>query len=54
MTNFTICTAQKIFEEWVELDKLLLVKFIDGNVKAQNPDGSFKHSQPLFYRHVQN
>lgn len=45
MTNFTICTAQKVFEEWVELDKLLLVKFIDGNVKAQNPDGSFKHSQ---------
>ena len=45
MTNFTICTAQKIFEEWVELDKLLLVKFIDGNVKAQNPDGNFKHSQ---------
>lgn len=45
MTNFTICTAQKIFEEWVELDKLLLVKFIDGNVKAQNQDGSFKHSQ---------
>ena len=45
MTNFTICTAQEIFEEWVELDKLLLVKFIDGNVKAQNPDGSFKHSQ---------
>lgn len=45
MTNFTICTAQEIFEKWVELDKLLLVKFIDGNVKAQNPDGSFKHSQ---------
>lgn len=45
MTNFTVCTAQEIFEEWVELDKLLLVKFIDGNVKAQNPDGSFKHSQ---------
>lgn len=45
MTNFTICTAQEIFEKWIELDKLLLVKFIDGNVKAQNPDGSFKHSQ---------
>ena len=45
MTSFTICTAQEIFEEWAELDKLLLVKFIDGNVKAQNPDGSFKHSQ---------
>ena len=24
------------------LEELLLVKFIDGNVKAQNEDGSFK------------
>ena len=33
--------AQKIFEKWVALEQLLLVKFIDGNVKAQNEDGSF-------------
>ena len=37
--------AQKIFDKWVKLEELLLVKFIDGNVKAQNPDGSFKHSK---------
>lgn len=45
MTSFTISTAEEIFNKWVLLDKLLLVKFIDGNIKAQNPDGSFKHSE---------
>ncbi len=45
MTEFSTSTALTIFDKWVELDKLLLVKFIDGNVKAQNPDGSFVHSQ---------
>ncbi len=45
MTRFTATQAQTIFDKWTDLDKLLLVKFIDGNVKAQNPDGSFVHSQ---------
>ena len=45
MTRFTATQAQTIFDKWTELDKLLLVKFIDGNVKAQNPDGTFVHSQ---------
>ncbi len=45
MTSFTTSTAEEIFNKWVLLDKLLLVKFIDGNIKAQNPDGSFKHSE---------
>lgn len=45
MTAFTTGTAQEIFDKWVKLEELLLVKFIDGNVKAQNPDGSFKHSE---------
>ncbi|MGM9752779.1 MAG: C69 family dipeptidase, partial [Candidatus Cryptobacteroides sp.] len=45
MTRFTCKTAQKQFENWCSLEELLLVKFIDGNVKAQNEDGSFKHSQ---------
>ncbi len=45
MTRFTATQAQTIFDKWTNLDKLLLVKFIDGNVKAQNPDGSFVHSQ---------
>lgn len=44
LTDYSVTTAQSIFTEWVELEKTLLVKFIDGNVKAQNPDGSFKHT----------
>lgn len=41
LTDYTVNTAQTIFSEWTELETMLLVKFIDGNVKAQNPDGSF-------------
>ena len=41
LTRFSVDNAQKIFNKWVELEQLLLVKFIDGNVKAQNEDGSF-------------
>ena len=41
LTRFSVDNAQKIFEKWVALEQLLLVKFIDGNVKAQNEDGSF-------------
>lgn len=45
LTSYTVDTAQKQFAQWVKLEELLLVKFIDGNVKAQNPDGSFRHSE---------
>ena len=41
LTKFSVDNAQKIFNKWVELEQLLLVKYIDGNVKAQNEDGSF-------------
>jgi hypothetical protein len=41
LTKFSVDNAQKIFEKWVALEQLLLVKYIDGNVKAQNEDGSF-------------
>ena len=41
LTGFSVDNAQKIFEKWVALEQLLLVKYIDGNVKAQNEDGSF-------------
>ena len=41
LTTFSVDNAQKIFDKWVALEELLLVKFIDGNVKAQNEDGSF-------------
>lgn len=41
LTDFSVSNARKIFDRWVALEQLLLVKYIDGNVKAQNPDGSF-------------
>ena len=44
LTKYSVETAQNQFQAWCELETLLLVKFIDGNVKAQNPDGSFKHT----------
>ena len=45
LTNYSVETAQNQFVAWRELEKTLLVKFVDGNVKAQNPDGTFKHSE---------
>ena len=41
LTQFSVDNAQKIFDKWVTLEQLLLIKYIDGNVKAQNEDGSF-------------
>lgn len=45
MTDYSVNTAITQFEKWTRLEELLLVKFIDGNVKAQNEDGSFVHSE---------
>lgn len=45
LTKFTVGTAQKQFKDWVKLEELLLVKFIDGNVKAQDEKGAFKHTE---------
>lgn len=45
MTRYSVGTAQKQFDEWVKLEETLMVKFIDGNVKAQDAQGSFKHSE---------
>ena len=41
LTGFSVDKAQEIFNKWVALEQLLLVKYIDGNVKAQNEDGTF-------------
>ena len=45
LTDFSVKTAQGQFDKWVALEQELLVKFIDGNVKPQNGDGSFIHSE---------
>jgi dipeptidase len=45
MTRYTVETASKQFAAWVSLEEMLLLKYLDGNVKAQNEDGSFVHSE---------
>lgn len=45
MTGYSVKTAQKQFDEWVKLEETLMVKFIDGNVKAQDEHGNFKHNE---------
>ena len=45
LTKYSVNTAQDMFQDWCKLEETLLVKYIDGNVKAQNPDGSFKHTE---------
>ena len=45
MTEYSVNTAMSPFEAWTRLERLLLVKFIDGHVKAQAEDGSFLHSE---------
>ena len=38
-TEFSVNTAQTLFNGWVELDKYLMVKYIDGNVKGEDENG---------------
>ena len=45
MTRHTVRTAMDQFAAWTKLEELLLVKFIDGNVKAQGEDGEFLHTE---------
>ena len=44
VTDYSVQTAQDQFAAWVALEEELLVKFMDGNVKPQNEDGTFVHS----------
>ena len=38
-TEFSVNTAQALFDKWVELDQYLMVKYIDGNVKGEDQNG---------------
>lgn len=44
LTDYSVNTAQQLFDRWQALDNYLLVKYIDGNTKSQHPDGSFLHN----------
>lgn len=36
LTAFSTATAQQLFDRWSKLDKYLLVKYMDGNVKSEH------------------
>ena len=36
LSEFSIATAQQLFDRWSKLDKYLLVKYMDGNVKSEH------------------
>lgn len=38
-TEYTLRCADAIFNVWVELDKYLMVKYIDGNIKGEDQNG---------------
>ena len=38
-TEFTVASAQTLFQKWDNLDKYLMVKYIDGNVKGEDENG---------------
>lgn len=40
LTTYSVNTAQSMFDRWNDLDKYLLVKYMDGNVKKEK-DGKF-------------
>ena len=44
LTKFSVNQADELFAKWKSLDEYLLVKYIDGNIKRQNEDGSFKNN----------
>ena len=42
LTEFCLHRSQYLFDKWTDLSNYLLVKYMDGNVKRQNPDGTFQ------------
>ena len=44
LTAFTLSTAEGAFNRWKELEEHIMVKFIDGNVKAEDDKGNFLHT----------
>ena len=44
MTEFCANRTQEMMTRWENLSNYLLVKYMDGNIKRQNDDGSFKEN----------
>lgn len=47
LTTYSHQKAQQLFATWQKLDTYFLVKYVDGYIKVQNPDGTFKNNGNL-------
>ena len=41
VTKYSIGRASQMFSQWKSFEEYLLVKFMDGNIKKEGPDGKF-------------
>lgn len=41
LTAWSVSKAEELFSKWQELDRYLLVKFVDGNIKGEDENGRF-------------
>lgn len=44
LTEYSRGKVKNVFDAWTKLDVYLLMKYMDGNVKIQNEDGTFKNN----------
>ena len=44
LTDYSVKAANDLMARWKQLDAYLLVKYADGNVKKETPDGKFKRN----------
>ena len=47
LTDYTVATAQLLFHKWQELDRYLMVKYIDGNIKGEDENGFIDNGNGL-------
>ncbi len=45
LTDYSVSTAQTLFDRWTELNNYLLIKYVDGNVKAVDEKGNFVQNE---------
>ena len=45
INRFSNMCAEDMMRQWHQLDQLLLMKYIDGNIKHTNPDGTLKTTE---------
>ena len=52
LTDYSVKTAQELFDRWSKLDKYLLIKYMDGNVKSEHAAYPFAQLRRAYRRHI--